>query len=77
MSQVIVLFHDRATLACGRPVSHLPRGRITNMQPTLAFAPTAEDLEEDFFGLPVATFAPPPPPPDEAPDGQDDEAKAA
>jgi hypothetical protein len=47
------------------------------MQPTLAFAPTAEDLDEDFFGLPVATFAPPPPPPDEAPDGQDDEAKAA
>ncbi len=35
---------------------------------TLAFAPTAEDLEEDFFGLPVATFAlPPGPAEDEAP----------
>jgi hypothetical protein len=48
------------------------------MQPTLAFAPTAEDLDEDFFGLPVATFAPPPgQPEDEEPSGEDDEAKAA
>jgi hypothetical protein len=32
------------------------------MQPTLAFAPTPEDLEDDLFTLPVLSFAPPPPP---------------
>jgi hypothetical protein len=33
------------------------------MQPTLAFAPTPEDLEDDLFSPPVLTFAPPPKPP--------------
>lgn len=32
------------------------------MQPTLAFAPTPEDMEDDLFTLPVLSFAPPPPP---------------
>lgn len=32
------------------------------MQPTLAFAPTPEDLDDDLFTLPVLSFAPPPPP---------------
>jgi hypothetical protein len=32
------------------------------MQPTLAFAPTPEDLEDDLYTLPVLSFAPPPPP---------------
>ncbi|MEY4872271.1 MAG: hypothetical protein RLZZ563_1601 [Pseudomonadota bacterium] len=32
------------------------------MQPTLAFAPTPEDLEDDLFTLPILSFAPPPPP---------------
>jgi len=35
------------------------------MQPTLAFAPTAQDLDEDLFTVPVLTFAPPPPQPEE------------
>jgi hypothetical protein len=44
---------------------------------TLAFAPTAEDLDEDFFGLPVATFAPPPgQTEDEAPQNEDSDAMA-
>lgn len=29
------------------------------MQPTLAFAPTPDDLDEDLFAVPVLTFAPP------------------
>jgi hypothetical protein len=32
------------------------------MQPTLAFAPTPDDLDEDLFSVPILTFAPPPPP---------------
>ena len=40
------------------------------MQPTLAFAPTPEDLDEDLFTAPILTFAPPPQP-DE---GAEDEA---
>jgi hypothetical protein len=40
------------------------------MQPTLAFAPTPEDMEDDLFTLPVLSFAPPPPPQtDEEDDG--------
>lgn len=35
------------------------------MQSTLAFAPTAEDLEDDFFVPPVLTFAPRPSPDEE------------
>ena len=35
------------------------------MQPTLAFAPTPEDLKDDLFSLPILTFAPPPKPPAE------------
>lgn len=30
------------------------------MQPTLAFAPTPDDLDEDLFAVPILTFAPPP-----------------
>ncbi len=30
------------------------------MQPTLAFAPTPDDLDDDLFVLPVLTFAPRP-----------------
>lgn len=30
------------------------------MQPTLAFAPTPDDLDEDLFTVPILTFAPPP-----------------
>ena len=30
------------------------------MQPTLAFAPTPDDLDDDLFTVPVLTFAPPP-----------------
>ena len=30
------------------------------MLPTLAFAPRAEDLEEDFFEVPIIAFAPTP-----------------
>lgn len=29
------------------------------MPGTLAFAPTPADLDEDFFSVPVLTFAPP------------------
>jgi hypothetical protein len=32
------------------------------MQPTLAFAPTPDDLDDDLFSVPVLTFAPPPAP---------------
>ena len=28
------------------------------MQPTLAFAPTPDDLDDDLFSVPVLTFAP-------------------
>ncbi len=30
------------------------------MPPTLAFAPTEDDLQDDLFTVPVLTFAPPP-----------------
>ncbi|ESW60075.1 MAG: hypothetical protein Q27BPR15_13930 [Rhodobacter sp. CACIA14H1] len=33
------------------------------MQETLAFAPTADDLDDDLFTVPVLTFAPKPPQP--------------
>ena len=29
------------------------------MQPTLAFAPTPDDLDDDLFTAPILTFAPP------------------
>ncbi len=41
------------------------------MQTTLAFAPQADDLEEDFFGVPIIVWCPP------EDDGQDDETPAA
>lgn len=31
------------------------------MQFTTAFAPSEDDLDEDFFGTPVLTMKPPPP----------------
>lgn len=40
------------------------------MQPTLAFAPTPDDLDEDLFSVPVLTFAPPA----EAEEGDEEES---
>ncbi len=34
------------------------------MLPTLAFAPRQEDLEEDFFAVPIMAFTAPSPQPD-------------
>lgn len=65
-------FHAAGILAPAASPAHLPRGRIIAMPWTLAFAPTEDDLKEDFFGLPVATFAPPPTPPEEAAPGDAD-----
>jgi hypothetical protein len=36
------------------------------MQFTTAYAPTHDDLAEDFFGVPVLTMIPPPATPEDA-----------
>jgi hypothetical protein len=72
MPRFTIPFHACPILVPGRPPAHLPPGRIIAMPWTLAFAPTTEDLEEDFFGLPIATFAPPPGQPEEEPPAEED-----
>jgi hypothetical protein len=39
--------------------AHLGAKTGAAMQATLAFAPQAHDLEEDFFGVPIIVWAPP------------------
>jgi hypothetical protein len=78
MPRFTLPFHDCPILAPGHRPTHLPPERIIAMPWTLAFAPTAEDLEEDFFGLPVATFASPQTPAEHAARrDEDDEARPA
>jgi hypothetical protein len=77
MPRFTIPFHARAILVIEHKPAHLPPGRTLTMPWTLAFAPTAEDLEEDFFGLPVATFAPPQgQTEDEAPKNEDNDGMA-
>lgn len=47
------------------------------MQSTLAFAPSEEDLEDDFFGIPAAAFALPPQAAEEAQEVDIEQARAA
>ena len=40
------------------------------MQPTLAFAPTPDDLDDDLFSVPILTFVPP----EQAAEGDEEES---